>query len=367
MPSAGHLPSPRPHCRSLTEEQRRAFEQEFQARKAHRERSHRGKKIDFSNLKATEIICSYYGLGVLPEGLDKFTRLREFYCGSNGLTELPAALGRLAHLRVLDCGFNQLAALPDEMANLQQLEELYCSYNQLTRLPAWVGQLPKLQVLDCFNNRLVELPAELGQLGGTLRRLDCQNNLLEVLPLELRHLVNLEDVREFCGFTGNPLLSPPLAVAEQGAPAVVAYLGDLGRGGAALDVRRLMFVGDGGVGKTSTAAAVLRAPGSACADLRDCEYNSTRGIHMRLWQPPGMSSGGGGGGDSSGGSKGNGSVGEATGGVPQNTSVSEQDTGANEWLWLDGPSGGGAAKKKGARTKQQQQRRQRQETRRRRE
>lgn len=59
---------------------------------------------------------------------------------------------------------------------------------------------------------------------------------------------------------GNPLRSPPAAVAEQGHEAVSAYWSDLRAEHVPLDRVRLMLVGHGGVGKTTLAQALSLKP-----------------------------------------------------------------------------------------------------------
>jgi hypothetical protein len=168
-----------------------------------------------------------------------------------GLTELPPEIGQLTNLQWLLLSENQLRDLPSEFVALQNLEVLHISFNSLETFPLEITKLNNLRHLDLSFNNLSELPPEIGQLQNLLG-LGLQDNKLTTVP-ELHYLTNLHYLNlannqirhlpyqlgqlEFqtkpsnCSYCvnglfiyGNPLISPPPEVVEQGTDAVLAYL-----------------------------------------------------------------------------------------------------------------------------------------------
>jgi Leucine Rich Repeat (LRR) protein len=146
-----------------------------------------------------------------------------------GLRELPAELWQLTHLEILYLSNNQLIELPPEIGLLTNLQVLHLYNNQLTRLPAEIGQLSNLQSLYLWNNQLTSLPTEIGQLT-TLCYLGLSYNNLRHLPNTISDLPRLTELEQ-CGgapsglyLNGNPLITPPQEVIDEGTEAVSAYL-----------------------------------------------------------------------------------------------------------------------------------------------
>jgi hypothetical protein len=123
---------------------------------------------------------------------------------------------------------NQLSSLPSEIGQLTNLQSLNWGGNQLSSLPAELWQLTNLQWLSLRNNQLSSLPPEIGQLTN-LHTLLLENNQLHHLPTEIGNLINLKDEGNpcvYCGLRvdGNPLISPPPEVVEQGTAEILDYL-----------------------------------------------------------------------------------------------------------------------------------------------
>jgi hypothetical protein len=101
---------------------------------------------------------------------------------------------------VLDARLNRLSSLPEDLENLVNLQVLNVSQNfqHLTTLPYSVGLLISLVELDVSYNGITVLPDSL----GCLRR-------IQKLSVE-----------------GNPLISPPFEVVEQGLEALKQYMSE---------------------------------------------------------------------------------------------------------------------------------------------
>jgi internalin A len=167
------------------------------------------------------------------------------------LTELPPEIGNLSGLLVLSVEMNMLETLPRELANLEELLALDLGNNAFQTVPSVVWQLRTLKVLNLEMNRLGSLPPEIGSLTH-LEELRLYKNQLSILPQELIHLESLcyLDIQYnvfvylpnflgqmpklygdlACPFPqglfayGNPLISPPPEVVEQGGVAILDYL-----------------------------------------------------------------------------------------------------------------------------------------------
>jgi internalin A len=156
--------------------------------------------------------------------------LQVLWLDNNGLTSLPPEIGVLANLQWLSLSGTQLTALPPEIWRLTNLQVLILGGNQLTTLPAEIGRLSNLCFLDLYGNNLRSLPTTIGNLGSLTQQAACSGR-----SDPYYHGLNLE---------GNPLISPPPEVVEQGTAAVLAYL----RNQAWYHMQRLIISTAAGVG-----------------------------------------------------------------------------------------------------------------------
>lgn len=189
-----------------------------------------------------------------PEDLAGWKALHTLYLAVNQFETFPAEVCDLTSLKRLRLSGNRLSQLPTHLGKLTGLEELHLRSNRLTALPSEIGRLENLKLLNVRNNNLRSLPGEIGRLKN-LERLDLARNQLKTLPPELGALENLKELL----LEGNPLQSPPPEIVRQGTAATLAYLREL-RASTRQWVSKLLFVGEGGVGKTSLLRA-LRGEG----------------------------------------------------------------------------------------------------------
>ncbi|XP_061361772.1 plant intracellular Ras-group-related LRR protein 6-like [Gastrolobium bilobum] len=187
---------------------------------------------------------------------------------SNQLRSLPNSIGCLSKLKVLNVSGNLIEYLPKTIQNCRALEELNANFNKLSQLPETIGfELINLKKLAVNSNKLVFLPRSTSHLTS-LKVLDARLNCLRSLPEDLENLINLETLNVSQNFQyldslpysiglllslveldvsynkikslpdsigclkklhklsveGNPLISPPSEVVEQGLHAVKEYL-----------------------------------------------------------------------------------------------------------------------------------------------
>lgn len=209
---------------------------------------------------------------------------------SKRLTELPESLGQLTQLQSLDLSRNQLTALPEWLGQLTQLRTLYVHNNQLTALPKSLGQLSHLRVFSIAKNHLTILPPEIGQLTA-LEELYLHENLIATLPKTMARLQSLRELalldnrlRSLPKFLltyrhlqrlylhDNPALnlSPTILGPDprhddrRGSPSARSilhyYFSRQDEETRPLNEVKLILVGRGGAGKTSTVQALQGAP-----------------------------------------------------------------------------------------------------------
>jgi len=259
-------------------------------------------------------------LTVIPPEVGQMTTLAELNLGNNQLTILPPEIGQLKRLIKLDLFSNQLSIVPPEIGQLTELSELYLVDNKLTDLPPEIGQLTGLVMLNLGSNQLTLVPPEIGQLvsleilhlGGnklatipseisrfvelkqfglnhnsftsiplticqskSLEKLWLNDNQLTTVPPDIVQLKNLE----FLNLSNNPnlLIPPEILAQDDNAQAILDYLREKQEKSARpLNEAKLIFVGQGGVGKTSLVKRLLGQP------LDEAE-NQTEGINIDTW------------------------------------------------------------------------------------
>jgi len=214
----------------------------------------KAKKIKETN--AIELNLSNLGLKEIPKELFELTNLIQLKLYSNQLTKLPKEIGNLTNLTNLYLSSNQLTELPKEIGNLTNLTNLYLSSNQLTELPNEIGNLINLTQLSLPNNKLTELPNEIGNLTN-LTKLYLFNNQLIEFPNKLNKLRKLKNLSNEI-WKNNKFLKEnkfnfkiPNEIYNKPPFEQIEYILKLQKSKKPLNEAKVLFVGDGGVGKTS--------------------------------------------------------------------------------------------------------------------
>lgn len=146
-----------------------------------------------------ELNANFNKLSKLPDTIGfELINLKKLAVNSNKLVLLPSSTSHLTALTVLDARLNCLRALPENLENLINLETLNVSQNfrYLDTLPYSIGLLLSLVELDVSYNNIKTLPDSIGCLMK-----------LQKLSVE-----------------GNPLVSPPMEVVEQGLHVVKEFM-----------------------------------------------------------------------------------------------------------------------------------------------
>jgi internalin A len=281
---------------------------------------------DFDQLP--QVVCTlpslrYLGLGAnqiadLPADFANLRQLEQLWYWGNDLSRVPDALAGLSSLQMLRLDDNRLGRLPSWLGQLKALNFLAISENPLGSALGGLADLGSLETLHAVGVDWIELPPQIRALTK-LRELDISKNPIGRLPDWLSELRNLKEVQaEDCQLAEiealaalpeltslnvdeNPLKSlpaaegafpqlrrlimsnveslaiPPEIIADQDAPAILRLARQLATSDRRpLNEAKVILVGQGGVGKTSIARALVGLP-------FDHREQKTEGIDIRAW------------------------------------------------------------------------------------
>eukprot|EP00026_Physarum_polycephalum_P000314 Phypoly_transcript_00314.p1 GENE.Phypoly_transcript_00314~~Phypoly_transcript_00314.p1 ORF type:complete len:1738 (-),score=158.13 Phypoly_transcript_00314:23-5236(-) len=151
----------------------------------------------------------------------------------------------------LDVSHNRLEELPKEITKLPSLATLNVSHNRMGRLLPEIGLLTNLTSLNISHNRLVVLPSSIGLLAN-LKQLHINNNSLRQLPITCGNCAKLTQIHlnqnSFVSIPQEILL--PLHHDPSQTDILLGYLHNLQKGSKRSYNMKMMFVGNGNVGKT---------------------------------------------------------------------------------------------------------------------
>ncbi|MFC1596485.1 COR domain-containing protein [Planctomycetota bacterium] len=141
------------------------------------------------------------------------------------------------------------------VSQLRQLQRLSLAYLGTPDIPEWITEMEDLERLQLYGNRIAEIPRGLTSLQK-LRYLGLGNNDIrqlsrDVLDLELGFSMDANTTEDGICLWGNPLEHPPLEIVAKGRNAVLRYFGSAADSVRVLSEVKILFVGDGGSGKTS--------------------------------------------------------------------------------------------------------------------
>lgn len=277
----------------------------------------------------TSLDLSINQLKELPEGIGKLSQLTDLYLGHNELEQLPQIIFPLNKLGKLYIYGNYIVRLPKGFSQLKELKELSLSMNLLFEFPEELLEVTGLTRLELGNNNIKEVPGEISKLKNlqhlslgnikeednedmmwifiNMKRYEPPNNEISSLPGTIGQLENLEQL-----FLSNLQLSqlpPEIAnlkklgmnniknIREKGLalegnrfdiademyskePAeLIEYLLELEKGKKPLHEAKIIFVGNGGVGKTSL---VNRLKFNTFNE----QESQTNGIVIEEWELP---------------------------------------------------------------------------------
>ncbi len=219
--------------------------------------------------------------------------------GNCGLKDLPNEIFECTWLTVLNLGdfyydqelkkyvesanggaLNSLENINSKIiSNLTNLYSLYLSFNKVNDL-SFLLTLKDLKALDISYNKITDITYLMNSIG--LQSLDLSNNQITdispIFPLIKKGIfINLRSVyiQNEIGLGNNPITKPPMEIVRQGKEAIIRYFaaGSL----IPLNECKLIFVGDGGVGKTCLMKRIVY-------DIFNDNEKQTHGINKIVWK-----------------------------------------------------------------------------------
>jgi internalin A len=145
---------------------------------------------------------------------------------NSGIDSLIEEICLLKNLEVLKLPKNKLSFLPNNFYKLEKLKELDLSENYFSEFPEIVYKLPKLESLLLQNNRLQYLPKDIHKL--------------EINDYYLKSWIN-----------GNDFIEPSNEIISGGKESIKIFFEELQESSQPVNEIKVLFVGDGGAGKTS--------------------------------------------------------------------------------------------------------------------
>jgi hypothetical protein len=220
--------------------------------------------LDRCNIKSIDFLVDFPHL--------KLLRLHE-----NLITDI-SILKNLKNLIKLDLRFNTIKNLLS-LEKLEQLNTLDLSGNKITDISP-LANLKKLEYLKVFDNIISDISCFKNLTN--LKLMYLSDNEITHLPtwildLNLKIKFKWDELKNGIYLYNNPLVSPPPEIIEQGNAAIKAYFDSLEQKQRPLNELKVLFLGDGGAGKTSL-SKLLRD------QTFDPHENQTHGINIDDWK-----------------------------------------------------------------------------------
>lgn len=193
-------------------------------------------------------------IGISEKDIEIIQNCKELDWSFYNIDILPHSISKLDKLEFLNLSGIKLGELPDDICNITHLKELVLRDNQLTNLPVNFDRLKELQRLDLSGNPWSELPESIRQLKG-LKLINLSNcNFKEIsgwildfnLPFIFSEKTNgiiLENTTS---------INPDISLFYQKRATLRKYFQGIREKGQVIRETKVIFLGDGLVGKTYT-------------------------------------------------------------------------------------------------------------------
>lgn len=218
-------------------------------------------------------VC-YTGVTELPEAVENLKSLKKLYFGSNEAIKIPPVIFRLSSLEILHINNTNIAEIPDEIGTLSSLKILQANNTEIKFLPNSISQLSDLQILEIASTGISEIPAGIKQLRS-LQTINVSYTDITVIPEWVGELPNLQ----YLNLSGLTLDRIPESLALGKLNFISKRIGESGINlfkctlieqnisiflespnlirdlyNSQVHVRecKIIFLGDGGVGKSYT-------------------------------------------------------------------------------------------------------------------
>lgn len=208
--------------------------------------------------------------------LEKLINLNSLNLRSNLIKDL-CFLENLTNLNSLDLGSNQISDIRF-LKKLTNLNSLYLDSNQISNI-RFLEKLPNLDSLVLRRNQISDIHflEKLTNLNSLDLSFNQISNIKALLPLFKKGgeiSLKLIDFERKINLMDNVITNPPIEIVKQGREAIIEYFEGKLR---PLNECKLIFVGDGGVGKTSLMRRLV-------SDSFEEAEKTTHGINKIAWE-----------------------------------------------------------------------------------
>ena len=159
-------------------------------------------------LRSLVLICT--PISALPDSIGQLAALQSLNLLSTPISALPDSIAQLANLQSLDLRGTKISALPDSIGQLAALQRLGLSGTSISALPDSIAQLANLQSLDLSGTSISALPDSIGQLAN-LQSLNLSHTSISALPDSIGQLANLQSL----DLSGTDISELPPALLER--------------------------------------------------------------------------------------------------------------------------------------------------------
>lgn len=223
-------------------------------------------------------------VSILLRGISRLKALKRLTIISDSLETLPNTIGRLQDLRELIIDGRQLYLLPDMLSTLTHLHRVQLRCTMLSELPPWIISWDELDELDIAWSGIHQLPLEIGQMKE-LRRLNLTGLKLNSIPTSLVesglpfYFEEYDHTRPGICLHDTIMTMQPISLFALPPDQLLHHY--------SLPLRqvndgKVIFLGDGNVGKTYTISRIL----NGCAEetaAHPYPTEETHGILIRSY------------------------------------------------------------------------------------
>lgn len=146
----------------------------------------------FNQTKLKNLVLSYNNIEKIPASIENLTNLIYFDIRCNKLAHISPRINNLHQLEYLNISENRLESLPPTI-NFPNLKTLYLNSNWLSSLNTEIENLNSLVILDINSNRLKHFLINLDN-ASNITHINLNNNALTEVPEVLLSLTNLMSV-----------------------------------------------------------------------------------------------------------------------------------------------------------------------------
>lgn len=188
---------------------------------------------------------------------------------SSSLSKSKLKIDDIPNITYLHFWNKNLEYIIDEIGLLTKLKTLKLTKNNLHTLPDTLKNLVLLEEIDLSENSFSEIPLFILNLKF-LRSLKLSNNNLKYLPEEIVNF-NFSKYEVASWVKGNDFIEPSEEIITGGLEAIKVYFEDMKEETLQVNEIKVLFIGDGGAGKTSLINRLV-------FDDFDSEEKKTNGI-----------------------------------------------------------------------------------------